>query len=82
MNERKESIEEQKKRFKYWRKCKLPSCRKEFGTNREWQEFCPGSNHQQEWQKLLRRKHEDVVVEMATLKERVNRIENHLGIRE
>lgn len=73
--------EHDKKDFKYWCKCKLPSCRKEFGTNWKWQEFCPGSNHQQEWHRLLRKKHEEVIVEMATLKERVNRIENTLGIR-
>ena len=78
---KKKSITPDKGPFKYWRKCKLLSCGKEFGTNRKWQEFCPGSNHQQEWQKLLRRKHEEVIVEMATLKERVNRIENKLGIK-
>ena len=74
-------VKDAKKRFKYWRKCKLPSCRKEFGTNLKWQKFC-SHDCQQKWHHLLRKKHEDVIVEMATLKERVNRIENHLGIRE
>jgi len=75
-----------KKRFKYWRKCKLPSCRKKFGTNRKWQEFCPkdeetGRNCQQEWHRLLRKKHEEVIVEMAILKEDVIKIKNKLGIK-
>lgn len=57
--------------WKYWRKCRLPSCRREFGTNREWQQFCPGSDHQRRYHKLLRRKHEDVVVELEELKEAI-----------
>lgn len=71
-----------KKHFKYWRRCKLPSCGKEFGTNRSWQDFCPGGVCQQEWQKLLRRKHEEVIVEMATLKEDMAKVKDKLGISE
>jgi len=64
-----------KKDFKYWRSCKLPTCGKEFGTNRKWQEFCPKKpgervGCQQEYHKLLRRKHEDVIVELAVVTER------------
>jgi len=35
---------------------------------------------QKGYMKSIKYKHEDVIVEMAILKERVNRIENHLGI--
>lgn len=66
--------------FKYKRKCKLPSCRKPFKTNRDWQEFHDPAC-QQKWQKLLRRSHEDVIVEMALLKEDVKKIEKELGIK-
>jgi len=60
--------------WKYWRTCRLPSCRREFGTNREWQHFCPNSDHQRQWHKLLKRKHEDVVVEVAELREEVKKL--------
>lgn len=66
--------QDSKKAFKYWRSCKNPECRREFGTNRKWQEFCPKPPSetigcQQRYHQLLRRKHEDVVVELAALKE-------------
>jgi hypothetical protein len=64
----------QVRKFKYYKNCKLPTCGKRFGTNREWTDFCPGTNHQQEYHKLLRRKHEDVIVEIAALKENVIRL--------
>lgn len=73
------------KPFKYQRDCKLPSCKKPFGTNRDWQYFCPKTedkNCQQEWQRLLRKKHEDVIVEIETLKEAYTKMANEIeGIR-
>lgn len=84
-------LDKEKKVFKYQRDCKLPSCKKPFGTNRDWQYFCPKTedkNCQQEWQRLLRKKHEDVVVEIEWLKEqsllmndRIKKIEKELGIK-
>ena len=65
-------LDKEGKPFKYQLTCKLPSCKKAFGTNRDWQEFCPKTeekNCQQEWHRLLRKKHEDVIVEIETLKE-------------
>lgn len=66
--------------FKYKGKCKLPSCHKPFETNREWQEF-HHPDCQKKWQKLLRRSHEDVVVEMALLEEDVKKIKEKLGLK-
>lgn len=54
--------------YKYQKKCRLPRCGQEFQTNRKWQEFC-GPDHQKEFQKLIRRHHEDVIVEVESLKE-------------
>lgn len=71
------------KPFKYHRDCKLPSCKKPFKTNRSWQYFCPKAedkNCQQEWQRLLRKKHEDVIVEMESLKERFAKLEKTIAI--
>lgn len=65
------------KPFRYQLTCKLPSCKKPFGTNRDWQEFCPKTeekNCQQEWHRLLRKKHGDVIVEVETLKEAVAKL--------
>ena len=65
-------FDKENKVFKYQRDCKLPFCKKPFGTNRDWQYFCPKTedkNCQQEWQRLLRKKHEDVIVEIEILKE-------------
>jgi len=66
--------------FKYYRDCKLPSCQKPFGTNRSWK-FFHHTDCQKEWQKLLRRSHEEVIVDMALLKEDVNKIKEQLGIK-
>lgn len=60
----------QKKEYKYWRYCKLPSCRIYFGTNRPWQYFHEPPC-QKEYQKLLRRSHDDLTVELEVLKEQV-----------
>ena len=70
-----------KQEFKFHRTCKLPSCDREFGTNRQWQFFCPKDDEhdcQQDWHRLLRKKHEDVIVEVAILKKRVDVIEKRL----
>lgn len=69
---------EEKKVFKYWRECKLPTCRESFGTNREWQ-FFHHSGCQKKWQKYVRRSHDELVVEVMTLKERVKRLEGISG---
>lgn len=53
--------------YKHKKICRLPSCKKKFETNREWQDFCH-PDHQQEWHKLLRRSHEETIVEMELLK--------------
>lgn len=84
-------LEKEKKVFKYHRECKLPSCQKPFKTNRDWQYFCPKTEDiscQQKWQKLLRKKHEDVIVEVEWLKEqfllmndRIKKIEEKLNIK-
>ena len=68
-----------KESFEYKGTCKLSSCRKPFETNREWQEF-HHPDCQKEWQKLLRRSHEEVIVEVALLKEDVKKIKQELGI--
>jgi len=65
--------------FKYYRDCKLPSCQKPFGTNRDWKLF-HHEDCQKEWQKLLRRSHEEVIVDMALLKEDVKKIKKQLGM--
>ena len=73
-----------KKKFKFWRTCKLPSCGREFGTNRSWQYFCPKDddhNCQQEWHRLLRKKHEDMIVEVAILKKRMDAVEKRLEVK-
>lgn len=54
--------------YKYEKKCRLPRCRGDFETNREWREFCH-PHHQVEFQKLLRRSHDDLIVELELLKE-------------
>ena len=71
---------EEERTFKYSRKCKLPSCRKPFKTNREWQDFHDPSC-QQEWQKLLRRSHDEIIVEMALLKGDMKKVKKKLGIK-
>lgn len=75
---KKDSQNVSRKDFRFYKKCKLPSCHKEFGTNREWQDFCPDSGHQQEYHRLLRRKHEDVIVEIELLKEKTIHLEDNL----
>jgi len=73
-----------KQKFKFWRTCKLPSCGREFGTNRPWQFFCPKDDEhdcQREWHKLLHKKHEDVIVEVAILKKRIEAVEKKLGMK-
>jgi len=69
-----------KESFEYKGTCKLPSCQKPFETNRKWQEF-HHPDCQKEWQKLLRRSHEEVIVDMALLKEDVKKIKEKLGIK-
>lgn len=66
------------KPWKYWRTCRLPSCRREFGTNRDWQHFCPGSDHQRQWHRLLKRR-QDHVVELRQLREEVKSLRKELG---
>ena len=61
-----------KKTFRYSGECKLPSCKRPFKTNRKWQEFCPKTEDkdcQQEWHRLLKKKGEDIIVEIEILKE-------------
>lgn len=61
-----------KKVFKYSRERKLPSCKRPFKTNRSWQDFCPKTKKkdcQQEWHRLLKKKHEDIIIEIEALKE-------------
>lgn len=61
-----------KKTFRYSGECKLPSCKRPFKTNRKWQEFCPKTEDkdcQQKWHQLLKKKHEDIIVEIEVLKE-------------
>lgn len=78
-------LDKEGKLFKYQRDCKLPSCKKPFGTNRDWQYFCPKTedkNCQQEWQRLLRKKHEDVIVEIESMKEAYKKMAKEIeGIR-
>jgi len=66
--------------FKYTGICKLPSCQKVFKTNIKWKAF-HHPDCQKEWQKLLRRSHEEVVVEMALLKKDVKKVKKQLGIK-
>ena len=53
--------------YKYKKICRLPSCRKNFETNREWQDFCD-PEHQKLYHRLLRRSHEETTVEVELLK--------------
>jgi len=68
---------EQHKIFKFKRRCRLPSCRKKFETNREWQHF-HHTDCQKEWQRLLRRSHDEVIVEMMLIKEEVKKIKKEI----
>jgi len=61
-------------KYKHKRICRLPSCRKNFETNRDWQYFCH-PDHQQEWHKLLKRSHEETIVEVELLKIKIRKIE-------
>ncbi len=62
------------KHFKFHRYCKLPSCGQLFGTNREWQHF-HAPQCQLAWQRLLKKKHADLIVEVAQLKEKIHALE-------
>lgn len=79
--------EKGKKTFRYSGTCKLPSCGRTFKTNRKWQEFCPKDPDkergcQQEWHRLLKKKHEDIIVEIEILKEAYKKMAQEIeGIR-
>lgn len=68
----------EQKTFKYKRKCRLPSCQKRFETNRDWQDFHEPAC-QKEWQRLLRRSHDEVIVEMMIMKEEVKGLKHEQG---
>lgn len=63
--------------YKHKKICRLPSCKKEFQTNRDWQDFCE-PEHQKEFHRLLQRSHEGTIVELELLKVRVLDIEKNL----
>lgn len=69
-----------KEEFKYKRNCKLPSCLKPFETNREWQ-FFHHPDCQKKWQRLLRRSHEETIVELELLKEDMKKVKRKLGMK-
>ena len=73
-------VQESQKVYKYKKICKLPSCRKEFETNREWQNFCETS-HQEEYWKLYRRSETDIRKELSELKKEQEKMKEKLGIK-
>lgn len=74
------TIKEKQKRFKYKRRCKLPSCQKWLETNRDWQ-FFHHPNCQKKWQKLLRRSREEIIIELELLKEDMKKVKKKLGVK-
>lgn len=66
--------------MKHTRKCALPTCNKEFKTNRMWQIFCC-KDHQEEYWKLYRHSESQVRREVEILKKEQRKIKDKLGIK-
>jgi len=69
-----------KKKFKFKRICKLPSCAQPFGTNRHWQYF-HDPECQTAWHKFLNMDSKELKVEVMALKEEVKKIKRKLGMK-
>ncbi len=69
-----------RKEYKYKKICKLPSCREEFETNLEWQNFCE-PEHQKEYWKLYRGTEADIRKELNELKKDQKIMKEKLGIK-
>lgn len=72
--------QEFQKEYKHKKICKLPSCRKEFETNREWQNFCETA-HQEEYWKLYRGTEADIRKELSELKKDQKIMKEKLGMK-
>ena len=65
------------KEYRFWKLCKLKSCGKKFGTNREWQDF-----HEPEcrlkYQILIRRERSRILAKVSDIEEENKEIKKRL----